>query len=57
MRRIIVPANLEFARLHKVLQLVFDWQDYHLYDFTVFDGNKRIARIVPYEDDLEITAT
>jgi hypothetical protein len=52
-RRIIVPANLEFARLHKVLQLVFDWQDYHLYDFTVFDGNKRIARIVPYEDDLE----
>ncbi|NLY43406.1 MAG: plasmid pRiA4b ORF-3 family protein [Clostridiaceae bacterium] len=52
-RRIIVPANLEFARLHKVLQLVFDWQNYHLYDFTVFDGNKRIARIVPYEDDLE----
>ena len=53
MRRIIVPANMEFARLHKVLQLVFDWRDYHLYDFTIFDGNKCIARIVPYEENLE----
>jgi hypothetical protein len=56
-RRIIVPANLEFARLHKVLQFVFDWRDYHLYDFTIFDGNKRIARIVPYEDDLDYDVT
>lgn len=54
-RRIIVPAYLEFARLHKVLQFVFDWQDYHLYDFTILDGKKRIpvARIVPSDDDLE----
>ncbi len=54
-RRIIVPADLEFARLHKVLQSVFSWQNYHLYDFTIFDGNKRmpVARIVPFEDDLE----
>ena len=52
-RRIIVPANLEFASLHKVLQSVFDWWNYHLYDFTVFDGIKPIARIVPYEEDLE----
>jgi len=54
-RRIIVPADLEFARLHKVLQSVFGWKNYHLYDFTIFDGNKRlpVARIVPYEDDLE----
>ncbi|WP_366924329.1 plasmid pRiA4b ORF-3 family protein [Metallumcola ferriviriculae] len=54
-RRIIVPADLEFARLHKVLQSVFGWKNYHLYDFTIFDGNKRlpVARIVPFEDDLE----
>jgi len=53
-RRIIVPADIEFARLHKVLQSVFDWHNYHLYDFTIFGGNKRIpvARIVPFEDDL-----
>lgn len=55
-RRIIVPAELEFVRLHKVLQSVFDWQNYHLYDFTIFDNNKPpvpVARIVPFEDDLE----
>jgi len=51
-RRIIVPANLEFSRLHKVLQRVFNWHDYHLYDFTVLDGKKRVARFVPYEEDL-----
>jgi hypothetical protein len=50
-----VPADLEFERLHKVLQSVFGWKNYHLYDFTIFDGSKRlpVARIVPFEDDLE----
>lgn len=54
-RRIIVPADIEFSRLHKVLQSVFDWKNYHLYDFTIFDGNKRVpaARIVPFEEDLD----
>jgi hypothetical protein len=49
MRRIIVPADIEFARLHKVLQSVFDWKDSHIYDFTILNGNKLkpIARIVP----------
>ena len=55
MRRIIVPADIEFARLHKVLQSVFDWKDSHIYDFTILNGNKLkpIARIVPFQDDLE----
>lgn len=54
-RRIIVPADIEFARLHKVLQSLFSWQNYHLYDFTIFGGKKRIpvARIVPFESDME----
>ena len=54
-RRIIVPADLEFARLHKVLQFVFGWENYHLYDFTIFGGNehKPVARVVPFEDGLE----
>lgn len=51
-RRIIVPADIEFARLHKVLQSVFSWQNYHLYDFTIFGSNIPVARIVPFEDDL-----
>ncbi len=55
MRRIIVPADIEFARLHKVLQSVFNWESSHIYDFTILNGNKLkpIARIVPFEDDLE----
>jgi len=54
-RRIIVPADLEFARLHKVLQSVFDWKSCHLYDFTILDGSKHIpvARLVPFEEDLD----
>lgn len=54
-RRIIVPADLEFTCLHKVLQSVFNWEDYHLYDFTVFADNEDqpAVRLVPSEDDLD----
>lgn len=54
-RRIIVPADLEFTRLHKVLQSVLNWEDYHLYDFSVFADNEDqpAVRLVPSEDDLE----
>ncbi|MEA4831532.1 MAG: plasmid pRiA4b ORF-3 family protein [Oscillospiraceae bacterium] len=54
-RRIIVPADLAFEQLHKVLQSVFNWENYHLYDFTIFDDseNKSSVRLVPSEDDLE----
>lgn len=36
-RRLIVPADLEFSKLHSVLQSVYSWKNCHLYDFTVFD--------------------
>ncbi|MDD4774759.1 MAG: plasmid pRiA4b ORF-3 family protein, partial [Eubacteriales bacterium] len=54
-RRIIVPANLEFYRLHKVLQSVYEWRNRHLYDFTVYADNTQIpaARIVPFDEDLD----
>lgn len=37
-RRLIVPADLEFVQLNKVLQRVFNWKSCHLYDFVVFNG-------------------
>ena len=54
-RRIIVPANMKFAQFHKVLQYVFDWKNYHLYDFTIIDEKikKAVVRMVPTEEDLE----
>lgn len=54
-RRIIVPADMEFKHLHEVLQSVFDWENYHLYDFTISDRNSCLpdVRLVPFEEDLE----
>lgn len=54
-RKIIVPANIQLTQLHKVLQSVFEWKNYHQYDFTVFnrDKSKLITRIVPFEEYLE----
>lgn len=54
-RRIIVPANMEFALLNKVLQSVFDWNDSHLHDFAIYDNktDEPIARLVATKEDLE----
>lgn len=54
-RRLIVPADMKIAQLHKVLQYVFDWKNYHLYDFTIIEekSKKAVVRMVPTEEDLE----
>lgn len=54
-RRIIVPADLRFSQLHRVLQSVFDWKDCHLFDFAVYANDRRrpTVRLVPSEEDLE----
>lgn len=54
-RRLIIPANMAFSQLHQLLQKVFDWKNYHLYDFTISqrDEDRQIARLVPFEEDLE----
>lgn len=54
-RRLIVPADMKFAQFHKVLQYVFDWKNYHLYDFTIIDEKtkKAVVRMVSTEEDLE----
>ncbi|GHV31954.1 hypothetical protein FACS1894167_14740 [Synergistales bacterium] len=54
-RRLIVPADIELAKLHDILQDVFHWKNYHLHDFTVFDKTDSGAglRLVPNKEDLE----
>ena len=54
-RRIIVPAGIKFTHFHRVLQEVFDWEDYHLFDFTLMNEatQETVVRIVPYEENLE----
>ena len=53
-RRMIVPAGITFQRLHRVLQRSFSWQDYHLYDFAVYDEKtgRPCTRLVPDEERL-----
>lgn len=58
-RKLIVPAHLTFMQLHELLQKVFHWQNYHLYDFTVYkkDEERQIARLVPFEESLAYDET
>lgn len=35
-RKLRVPANILFVQLHKLLQITFDWHNYHLYSFGLF---------------------
>jgi hypothetical protein len=32
-RRIVVPSKIAFFKLHKIIQVAFGWQDYHLFGF------------------------
>ncbi|HHW39724.1 MAG TPA: plasmid pRiA4b ORF-3 family protein [Syntrophomonadaceae bacterium] len=36
-RRILVPQNITFYKLHKIIQASFGWQDYHLFNFDLGD--------------------
>ncbi|MDY0137939.1 MAG: plasmid pRiA4b ORF-3 family protein [Thiomicrospira sp.] len=33
-RKVLVPANISLAKLHKLIQIVFNFEDYHLHQFT-----------------------
>lgn len=55
-RKIIVPADITFLQLHKVLQAAFGWKDYHLFDFWLFErkGQEEASvELVVSEEDLE----
>ncbi|SKC40416.1 plasmid pRiA4b ORF-3 family protein [Maledivibacter halophilus] len=52
-RSIIVPDYITFKQFHHILQIVFDWKDYHLHDFYVFDGDKPVVNLVCSNDAFE----
>lgn len=45
-RRVLVPATFSFRQLHNVIQTVFDWQNYHLHEFTVERPNDKALKMV-----------
>ncbi|MBD1382197.1 plasmid pRiA4b ORF-3 family protein [Metabacillus arenae] len=38
-RKIVVPTNTTFPKLHRILQIVFHWKNRHLYDFYIYPIN------------------
>ena len=50
-RRVLVPADMNLARLHDVIQVAMGWQDYHLYEFLV--GDRRYGGPDPSFEDPE----
>jgi len=48
-RRIQVPSNITLLRLHRLLQIVMGWSDYHLHQFLL--GEVTYAIPDPEEDD------
>ena len=34
-RRVLVPASFDLAKLHRVIQEAFGWEDYHLHAFQI----------------------
>lgn len=52
-RKVMVPLNFTFYELHEVMQVLFDWQDYHVHDFIILDGNKPQINIIENEEELD----
>lgn len=36
-RRLLLPSDMRLGKLHRVLQCIFDWENYHLHQFVVGD--------------------
>ncbi|MGD6969310.1 plasmid pRiA4b ORF-3 family protein [Rossellomorea vietnamensis] len=51
-RRITVPTNYNFKQLHNVLQIAFNWQNSHLYDFVITTKVEEnpLVKIVAFKD-------
>ncbi len=44
-RRVIIPANINFRKLHYVIQDAFGWLSYHLYEFNFSENGQIVASI------------
>lgn len=52
-RRITVPANFSFHKLHLVIQAAFGWKNAHLYQFSDNGFNSSIVIGEPGDDDYQ----
>ena len=54
-RRVMTPVDITFKQLHTILQVIFDWKSYHMYDFNIIDevGKCVLNVISEYEEVYE----
>lgn len=50
-RRVTVPAQFNFMQLHEVIQYVFGWEDYHLYQFSSKGYGSDDTIVHPHDED------
>jgi Plasmid pRiA4b ORF-3-like protein len=53
-RRLLVPASLSLHQLHHVIQSAFGWQDYHLHEFTIGEGEVALTYGTRYQFELDL---
>lgn len=53
-RRVLVTGNITLGRLHEAIQVCMGWEDYHLHEFHLSDG-QRFGRqgIEEFDDEVE----
>lgn len=42
-RRVLVPSEITFKRLHDIIQVSMGWGNVHLYDFNIIEDKLRIT--------------
>ncbi|MEG1163951.1 MAG: plasmid pRiA4b ORF-3 family protein [Anaerovoracaceae bacterium] len=52
-RELIFPLDITFNRLHDILQIAFEWWDYHWHSFTILDKEKAVIQLLEEADDFD----
>lgn len=56
-RRFVVPGSMSLHDLHEVLQVLYGWVDYHLYNFTLDDRYEKLRPDLDQHGALDSTDT
>jgi hypothetical protein len=51
-RRVLVPSTYSFRHLHNIIQVVFDWHNYHLHEFMIEKKGVK-TKLIVMDDDPE----
>lgn len=49
-RKVILPLKMPFDKFHKVIQTLFSWQDYHMHEFQILNGDQVVVKLMPDDE-------